>query len=238
MEPSRGQSKRHARGAWLRAATLAQSASAATIGSVLIVHLAAPVAASLGGADMANQTMLLGREYYQSALLEPVLVWGALGVHLVAALVRRQCLPRAPRCAWRDARWWHRLAGLALAPVLLLHVVTNRLVPSRSAAPMRELSPAELDMSYVSVGFAHYPRVSWLVYTWLCVCGAVHLVGGVPKLQRRHARTAYGMGAGIALAALLLGGTAAIARDTAIPRVLRERVVGCYAHVWPYAALR
>ena len=50
-----------------RYATLAQSASAATVGSVLIVHLAAPVVAALvpgpGGVDLANQPLLLGRAY-------------------------------------------------------------------------------------------------------------------------------------------------------------------------------
>ena len=80
-----------------RYATLAQSASAATVGSVLIVHLAAPVVAALvpgpSGVDLANQTMLLGREYYQQALLEPIVVWGAMGVHLGASAVRRWLRP-------------------------------------------------------------------------------------------------------------------------------------------------
>ena len=81
----------------LRIATQAQNISAATLGSVLIVHMAAPVVASLArgsvGLDMANQTLLLGREYYQQALLEPVLVWGSLCVHLISSAIRRTILP-------------------------------------------------------------------------------------------------------------------------------------------------
>ena len=144
-----------------RYATLAQSASAATVGSVLIVHLAAPVVAALvpgpSGVDLANQTMLLGREYYQQALLEPIVVWGAMGVHLGASAVRRWLRP--PK---RTS--WHALAGLALMPVVAWHVCLNRLVPMTSRAPIAHLSPSELDMAHVGAGLQTFPIVTWCFY--------------------------------------------------------------------------
>ena len=77
---------------------------------------------------------LLGRVYYQNALVEPVLVWGALGAHLVASAVRAALRP-ARRVTGKARRWdwaqWQRVAGYVLAPVLLAHVWANRVVPSR-----------------------------------------------------------------------------------------------------------
>ncbi|PKI82605.1 hypothetical protein MVES_003380 [Malassezia vespertilionis] len=91
----------HAGRRWLlRGATLVQTGTALTLGSVFIVHLAAPVVAALGGAaniDWANQTLLLGREYYQNALLEPIVVYGAFGAHVlhVVACLAAQLEPNA-----------------------------------------------------------------------------------------------------------------------------------------------
>lgn len=220
---------------WWRYATLAQSASAATVGSVLIVHLAAPVVAALvpspGGVDWANQTMLLGREYYQQALLEPLVVWGAMGVHLCASALRR-CL-RPSRTSW------HALAGQALVPVVALHVCLNRLVPMASRAPIAHLSPSELDMAHVGAGLQTFPILTWLFYTWLCVAGSVHMVGGLSKLRQRYSRTRSAMQTGLALAGVLLLGTWTIGRYAThgVARGTLDRIVYCYRQVWPYAWL-
>ena len=219
-----------------RYATLAQSASAATVGSVLIVHLAAPVVAALvpgpGGVDLANQTMLLGREYYQQALLEPIVVWGAMGMHVGASAIRRWLRPTRRTS-------WHAFAGLALIPVVAWHVCLNRLVPMTSRAPIAHLSPSELDMAHVGAGLQTFPIVTWSFYTWLCVAGAVHMVGGLPKLRRRYARTRSAMQAGLALAGVLLLGTWAIGRYAThgVARSTLDRIVYCYRQVWPYAWL-
>ena len=129
--------------------------------------------------------MLLGREYYQQALLEPIVVWGAMGVHLGASAVRRWLRP--PK---RTS--WHALAGLALLPVVAWHVCLNRLVPMTSRAPIAHLSPSELDMAHVGAGLQTFPIVTWCFYTWLCVAGAVHMVGGLPKLPQTLCTRAIG----------------------------------------------
>lgn len=234
----------------LRIATQAQNISAATLGSVLIVHMAAPVVASFArgsvGLDMANQALLMGREYYQQALLEPVLVWGSLCVHLISSAIRRTILPRA-RVSWleaaRDAGWWQKVAGTLLVPVLAIHVCVNRLVPMQDSMPIMQLSPSELDMSHVSVGFARHPMIMWGIYTSLCVAGAAHIMGGAAKIARRRGmqtRISHGVLAGVGLAGMLLLGTYTIAKNgaTGVSSLMQERIMACYREVWPYSVLR
>ena len=215
------------RAALVRGATWVQTGSAATLGSVLVTHLAAPVVAGLvgpAGLDRANQTMLLGRVYYQSPLLEPVVVWGALGAHLLSSIVRRALMRHAKsKGAWDVRRWtwgqWHSAAGFVLAPVLLLHVWTNRVAPATATAPIAALSPSELDMAYVGFGLTdvRYRAVSWGAYTLLIASTAVHGLGGAPKMARRLGRKAVSPRAAayaaLGLGVLLALGTSAIARD-------------------------
>ena len=58
----------------LRAASAVQTVTAATLGSVLVVHLASPVVAALGGVDLANQTMVRGARAASDAALGPRIV--------------------------------------------------------------------------------------------------------------------------------------------------------------------
>lgn len=224
---------------------MVQTGTAVTVGAMLVTHLAAPVVAALAGpaaVDMANQTMLLGRVYYQHPVVEPVLVWGAISAHLVASLVRRALLPgralRAPQhWTWRT---WHNVAGLALVPVLLVHVLTNRIAPASAHPAIAELSPSELDLSYVAWGFAHAPGISTVVYAWLCVTGAVHAVGGLPKLAerlRRRTRASPMIGAALVVAGLLLLGTWRIARGglAGLAGPMQARFCASYQSVWPWS---
>lgn len=93
------------------ALTTASHSSALLFSSFLVVHLGAPVAAVLqvganafptasssssssssltaGATDAASRWMLLGRVYYQSALTEPVVVWGSLAVHVASSIAKR-----------------------------------------------------------------------------------------------------------------------------------------------------
>ncbi|WFD04125.1 hypothetical protein MOBT1_002828 [Malassezia obtusa] len=231
----------------LSVATAVQTGTAATLGSVLVTHLAAPVVAALVGPeqlDLANQTMLLGRVYYQNALLEPVVVWGALTAHLVASAVRRALLPRGG--SWDVRRWswaqWQSAAGYVLVPALLTHVWVNRVAPSASAPPVAGLSPSELDMSYVAYGF-HVPRYvarSVALYAVLIAATALHWIGGAPKMSQRITRKRVRPHTALAAASVLAGvlalGTAAVARSGVAglaPRML-HRFDAAYAGVWLY----
>ncbi|WFC96447.1 hypothetical protein MBRA1_003104 [Malassezia brasiliensis] len=132
--------------------------------------------------------MLLGRVYYQNALVEPVLVWGALGAHLVASAVRAALLP-ARRTTGKARRWdwaqWQRVAGYVLAPVLLIHIWTNRVAPSRDIPPISALSPSELELSYVGYAFRtpRFAARTTVLYALLIAATAVHWIGGLPKMS-------------------------------------------------------
>jgi succinate dehydrogenase/fumarate reductase cytochrome b subunit len=82
------------------------------ISAFMLVHLSAPLIASIGGSSASSQVMvstysgstcrenhipslmamiskLLGREYYQGRYTEPLLVFAPIGVHVASSLARR-----------------------------------------------------------------------------------------------------------------------------------------------------
>lgn len=82
--------------------TLVSHSSSIVFSTFLVVHLASPLASAShyvtsGGdctssTDAASKWMLLGRVWYQKSWSEPVIVWGALGVHLVSSIAKRTLL--------------------------------------------------------------------------------------------------------------------------------------------------
>lgn len=153
---------------------------------------------------------LLGRVYYQGTL-EPVLVWGALGVHLLSSLSKRLLLLPSP------SRWslpsklpsptWHTLSASVLLPATLFHVLSTRVQPAQ-----RGLSAA-LDHSFIARGFETYPAFSTLVYAGLIGAGAVHFVGGARRIAKRLQARKTGTSEGVE--AELREGQAAGARAAA-----------------------
>lgn len=168
-------------------------------------------------------------------------MWGALGGHLIASAVRRALLGR-PRVRRGGLAAWHTAAGYLLLPALLVHLWTNRVAPMSAAAPIAELSPSELDLSFVGYGFST-PRLaaySTVAYALLIGAAVVHGIGGAPKMalrltgKRVRARTALLASGGAA--SLLALGTAAVARAGVAgvaPRML-PRMHAAYACVWPF----
>lgn len=85
----------------------------------------------------------------------------------------------------------HTSTGLVLIPALFTHVRLNRIVPSRDLPPIHELSPSELDYSYVTHGFSvdvlpAWRYVSWGLYGSLLVAAAFHIVSGVDTIAQRR----------------------------------------------------
>ncbi|CAG8445765.1 14595_t:CDS:1 [Ambispora leptoticha] len=69
--------------------TITQAGSAIVFSTFLVTHLSATALANFGGIELANRTMLLGRVYYQNHLLEPIVVFGALGLHIASGVAKR-----------------------------------------------------------------------------------------------------------------------------------------------------
>ncbi|KAK7449717.1 hypothetical protein VKT23_013190 [Stygiomarasmius scandens] len=181
--------------------TKASHVSAPFISTFLLIHLTAPVVANAGGSGLSSMTMILGREYYQTVIGEPWLVLTPLAVHALSGVVRRALLTLP--------RLWKRLINseprpngntsysklftftpltLSAYPLLFLlpiHFVTHRILPMTPGPPIHSLGPAELDFNFVAHGLKTWPIRSWLMYSALVGCVAVHAVEGSKVLMRK-----------------------------------------------------
>jgi len=136
----------------------------------------------------SDSYLLLTRPYYQSLPFEPLLVTGAIGLHIASGLAlrlfrRRQQVHRygAENFAERRSiRWpavsWTSMTGYALAPLVIGHAFVNRAVPL-----MWEGGSANVGLEYVSHGFAKHPIISFVGFTALVTVGSWHFVSGWAK---------------------------------------------------------
>lgn len=188
------------------------------------------VADNAPGCVCFAHAQILGRVYYQNTLTEPVVVYGAVGVHLAASFVKRfiveytiwsrkqrgarkakevegYVIPDAdveemyahhpaPASRWayivQNLPSAHAFSGALLLPAVAIHAWLNRIAPSSADAPIHELSPSELDYSYVTYGLSSgsgapvaWRRITWALYGVLLAAGAVHVVGGADRIAKR-----------------------------------------------------
>ncbi|CAG8812056.1 9691_t:CDS:1 [Cetraspora pellucida] len=69
--------------------TLVQVGTAAVFTTFLVTHLSATALATLGGIELTNKTIVLGRVYYQNRFLEPIIVAGSFWGHILSGLIKR-----------------------------------------------------------------------------------------------------------------------------------------------------
>ncbi|KAJ7284530.1 hypothetical protein C8J57DRAFT_1288759 [Mycena rebaudengoi] len=166
--------------------------SAPFISTFLLIHLTAPVLANLGGASLASQTMLLGREYYQTDFGEKYLLLGPLAVHSLSGLAKRFVVSPAKS----PPRPWTSLLSLTgyAKPTLLppVHFMTHRVLPTNPAAPIFALGPSELDFEFVKYGLATWPWRSWILYGGLVVGAALHAAEGARLMSKTYFRASSG----------------------------------------------
>lgn len=187
-----------ARRVLLRTSTAIQSISALSFSAFLVLHLAAPLSAAFG-LD-ASQTMLLAREYYQTAAIEPVLVWGSLIAHVSSNLVRRTILG-GPSSLRRLS--WHSITGYILVPLVAAHAWTHRILPAK-----RGISPSLLSYQYVSYSLFKYPITSWVAYGAITLASSYHAISGLRSIVSRGRKAAVlpQSMSGLAGSAALVGG--------------------------------
>lgn len=122
----------------------------------------------------------LSRVAYQHPLLEPLLIYSSVGVHLLSSILRRQLYPRS-LCPKPTS---HSISGFLLTPLLVLHVAVHRILPSSSRPPISSLSPSELDLSYVGYAVRSWPWSSAVTYGALTALAVWHVVGGLVLVGR------------------------------------------------------
>ncbi|GLB35515.1 hypothetical protein LshimejAT787_0210800 [Lyophyllum shimeji] len=157
------------------------------ITTFILIHLAAPAAANLGGASFASQTMLLGREYYQTDFGEKYLVLAPLALHAVAGTAKRLLSPR--KSPPRPPSSLLSLTGYsAMLLFLPIHFLTHRVYPSADAAPISNIGPSELDYEFVKLGLQKWPVTSWLLYAGLVCSVGLHMADGNAVMWNRYFR--------------------------------------------------
>ncbi|KAF9972839.1 hypothetical protein BGZ73_003985 [Actinomortierella ambigua] len=65
-----------------------QALSGIGFATFVAVHVVSPMLAAVGGIDLANKGMVLGRVYYQNPYIEIGLITGSLVIHLLAGTLR------------------------------------------------------------------------------------------------------------------------------------------------------
>lgn len=178
----------------LRVLTNTQNASAAVFGIFFATHLAAPVAAAVGGLAAADNVMvctrssevrrvfqadlqILGRELYLP--LETGIVYAPLFIHILSGAARRAYLTYKTRGRARVSN--QAKAGWALIPLVLPHLWLHRIIPSTDAAPISSMSPSEFGYEFAGYGAATRP---WMTvgYLALSAFGAYHALIGTMQV--------------------------------------------------------
>lgn len=212
----------------LKVSTRVQTVSAITFSGFLVLHFAAPIGAGLG-LDASN-IMLLTREYYQTPVLEPTLVWGSLGAHIASSVIRRALLgvPKKPSL--------HSVTGWLLVPMTLAHAFTHRILPA-----WKGISPSLLSYQYVSHALVESPYTSMVIYGTMVFAIVQHGIAGIRAIasgRRKAARLPEG---GLAATgyAMLIGsvglGLANLKKEgSEVPLWLAKR----YLEVWDTVYMR
>jgi hypothetical protein len=128
--------------------------------------------------EIPPDAQLIAREYYLP--LEPLLIYLPIIVHISSSLLKRLYLTYLTRRLPQLST--HLIAGYALVPLLLPHIVTHRLAPSSSAAPIANLSPSELGYEYVGGNLQQWPVWSGVTYLALVGVGVLHAGIGSMKV--------------------------------------------------------
>ncbi|KAI0093822.1 hypothetical protein BDY19DRAFT_919134 [Irpex rosettiformis] len=154
--------------------TLAQG-SAPFISTFLLVHLSAPIMANLGGASLASQAMILGREYYQTSFGHRFLVVIPILTHGLSATAKR-IMGNSRSRPLRNA---FSIAGYATMFFLLpQHYLLHHILPSNPNPPILAVSPSELDHEYVKFGLQKWPLINWCLYAGLTIAVVWHATEG------------------------------------------------------------
>ncbi|KAH8594143.1 hypothetical protein B0O99DRAFT_189346 [Bisporella sp. PMI_857] len=139
--------------------------------------------------------LLLTRPFYQSVLLEPLLVTLPITTHILAGLALRihrrnanlarygaSYLPIHKRFEKRLKVWptisWSSISGYILSPLVLGHALANRTIPW-----IYDGGSSGVGLGFVAHGFAKHPFLAWTGYASLIGIGVGHFVWGMARWQ-------------------------------------------------------
>ncbi|SJL04965.1 uncharacterized protein ARMOST_08336 [Armillaria ostoyae] len=161
------------------------------ITTFLLIHLTPPALANLGGSSLSSQSMLLGREYYQTSFGEKYLVLAPIAIHALSAFLKR--VLSGPKNPPRPPSSLLTTTGYATMWLLLpVHFLVHRRLPTTPAPPILEVGPSELDYEFVKVGLQTWPWRSALLYGGLVICVSLHMADGMGIMWNAYLAQTWG----------------------------------------------
>ncbi|ODQ67409.1 hypothetical protein NADFUDRAFT_81894, partial [Nadsonia fulvescens var. elongata DSM 6958] len=179
----------------------AQKYSSYAFSSFLLMHSATFAIGPLISMDVANTTLSFTNSVYQSSSIEPFLVYGSLGIHILSGLSMRVLKVIDDKVKFDSVSKSTKLispiskTGIILTPFVLGHIFKARIVPLIVSG-----DSSFVTMNYISHGFARHPYLSVLVYMPLIVFTGLHVVSGWKKYMNSYGNTSR------KLRSVLLGG--------------------------------
>lgn len=155
--------------------------SAYTFSAFSVIHFlntgVAPLLSPIHSLTFADENLTAARALYQNSYLsEAVLVFGALGVHIVSGIVIR-VIRIGREYIWykHDARVprlsWNSVTGYLMIPFVGGHIFANRYMPWK------------LDIDVTSSLVGHYitksPVFGWAFYSAFVTMSALHICNGL-----------------------------------------------------------
>ncbi|KAK0210129.1 hypothetical protein DFS33DRAFT_1290832 [Desarmillaria ectypa] len=161
------------------------------ITAFLLIHLAPPALANLGGSSLSSQSMFLGREYYQTSFGEKYLVLAPIAIHALSAFLKR--VLSGPKNPPRSPSSLLTTTGYTMMWLLLpIHFLVHRHFPTSPAPPILEVGPSELDYEFVKVGLQTWPWRSALLYGALVTCVTLHMADGMGIIWNAYLAQSWG----------------------------------------------
>eukprot|EP00842_Homolaphlyctis_polyrhiza_P005868 jgi/Hompol1/6282/HPOL_002620-RA len=162
-----------------------QAGSGLTFATFLTLHLSGHMLANIRY-DYASSALYTFREFYQTPIVEVVVVGGALVVHVAASAARTILRPNktkkqsAQQSVGAAAagetkvqqvtrqRNWHRYSGYILTALMCTHIPATRLLPLYLLP-----DPSVIDLTYASHSAIKYPGL-FHAYYWLLGSAALY----------------------------------------------------------------
>lgn len=169
--------------------TKVQSGSAVVFSIFTALHGTQLLVANVGGAQLANHWIMVGRPIYQDQHLEGILVTGSAITHVAASLAKlgirlywnKGAVTTANNAATLP---YHGLAGYLLIPLAGLHYYLVRSLPIDYYG-----DSAFIDFGYIAWGLQNKPIFTYGLHTTLIVAATYHMVSGAKLAFQRLGRS-------------------------------------------------
>ncbi|CAN6602512.1 hypothetical protein TRVA0_002S01288 [Trichomonascus vanleenenianus] len=154
--------------------------------SFMTLHASSVIVAPLISIEAGDSTMRFANALYQEQLIEPVIVYGAIGLHVASGgyilwrKIKADYLARDEFPSMR--RIINKLlsptakSGHMLATLVIPHVLVNRIGPQTILGDSSSIS-----LAYIARAFQRSPWLSWTFYLLFVGFASHHIIWGLRK---------------------------------------------------------